>query len=81
MNRKQLSEILFLSVIVEKKIVEEFELRVAKAVIKMWQAPALVGGLFGGIGWVDWNHLDSQGEGDALGISSSMIHIGVDIAT
>ena len=73
--------ILFLSVIVGKRIVEELELRVAKGVIKMWQGPALVGGLFSGVGGVDWNHLDSQGKGDALGILSNMIHIGVNTAT
>ena len=72
---------LFLSVIVGKIIVEELELRVAKGVIKVWQGPGLVDGVFGGVGCVDWNHTDSQGKGDALGISSNMIHIGVDIAT
>ncbi len=73
--------ILFLGVIVGKKIVEELELRVVKGIIQMWQGPAMVVGWFSGIGWVDWNHFDSQGKGDALGISSSMIHIGVYIAT
>jgi hypothetical protein len=73
--------ILFLSVIVGKKSIEDLELRVTKGVIKMWQGPALVDGLFSGVGCVDWNHLDSQGEEDALGVSSNMIHIGVDIAT
>ncbi len=34
-----------------------------------------------GVGGVDWNHSDSQGKGDALGILSNMIHIGVDIVT
>jgi hypothetical protein len=47
----------------------------------MWQGPALVDGLFSGVGGVDWNHLDSQGKGDVLGMSSNMIHIGVEIAT
>ena len=37
--------------------------------------------LFSGIGGVDWNHSDSQGKGDALGILSNMIHIRVNIAT
>jgi hypothetical protein len=60
--------ILFLSVIVGKRIVEELELRNAKGVIKMWQGSALVDELFGGIGSVDWNHADSQGKGDTLGI-------------
>ncbi len=80
-NEWVLRVILFLSVIVGKRIVEELELRVAKGVIKMWQGPALVGGLFSGVGGVDWNHLDSQGKGDALGILSNMIHIGVNTAT
>jgi hypothetical protein len=48
--------------------------------IKMWQGPALVDGLFGGIGGVDWNHSDSQRKVDALGILSNMMHIGGDIA-
>ena len=73
--------ILFLSVIVGKKSIEDLELRVTKGVIKMWQGPALVDGLFSGVGGVDWNHLDSQGKGDALGILSNMIQIGVEIAT
>jgi hypothetical protein len=80
-NEWVLRVILFLSVIVGKRIVEELELRVAKGVIKMWQGPALVDGLFNGVGGVDWNHLDSQGKGGALGISSNMIHISVEIAT
>ncbi len=80
-NEWVLRVILFLSVIVGKRIVEELELRVAKGVIKMWQGPALVDGLFSGVGGVDWNHLDSQGKGDALGILSNMIQIGVEIAT
>jgi hypothetical protein len=80
-NEWVLRVILFLSVIVGKRIVEELELRVAKGIIKMWQGPALVDGLFSGVGGVDWNHLDSQGKGDVLGMSSNMIHIGVEIAT
>jgi hypothetical protein len=80
-NAWELRVILFLSVIVGKKIVEELELRVAKGIVKMWQGPALVDGLFSGIGGVDWNHLDSHGKVDTLEISSNMIHIGVNIAT
>jgi hypothetical protein len=80
-NEWVLMVILFLSVIVGKKIVEELELRVAKGVIKMWQGPALVDGLFSGVSGVDWNHSESQGKRDALGISSNMIHVGVDIGT
>jgi hypothetical protein len=42
-----------LSVIVGKKIVEELELRILKGVIKMWQGPALVDGLFSRVVGVD----------------------------
>ena len=80
-NEWVLRVILFLSVIVGKRIVEELDIRVAKGVFKMWLGPALVDGLFSGVSGVDWNPLDSQGKGDALGILSNMIHIGVDIAT
>ena len=80
-NEWVLRVILFLSVIVGMRIVEELELRVAKGVIKMWQGPALVDGLFNGVGGVDWNHSDSQGKGDALGIASNMIQVGVKVAT
>ena len=80
-NEWVLRMILFLSVIVGKRIVEELELRVAKGVIKMWQGPALVDGLFSRVGGVDWNHSDSQEKGDALGIASNMIQVGVKVAT
>ena len=67
-NEWKLRVILFHRVIVGKKIVEVLELRIAKGVIKMWQDPTLVDGLFGGVGGVDWNQLDSQQKWDALGI-------------
>ena len=73
--------ILFLIVEVGKKIVEKLELRIAKGVIKMWQGPALVDGMFVAVGGVDWDHSDSQREWDTFGISSDMIHIEVNIAT